>query len=259
MRGLTIAGLGLLAALLGAALPMAPAGAQAPGGEGAEGEVDVELVLAADGSGSIDDDELALQRRGYADAIEAPEFLTTIAKGLTGRIAVTYVEWGGPTSQVTIVDWHVISDAASAARFADLVRTRPRGAYGYNSISAAVDYAVAKTEGNRISGLRKVIDVSGDGPNIGGPPMEEARARALALGYTINALAIARADGGFRAIAGEPLPDYYRRAVIGGPGAFVMVADGPDRFAAAVRQKLIQEVAGPPSPRRFGRLDQRVP
>jgi hypothetical protein len=210
-------------------------------------EVDVELVLAADGSGSIDDDELRLQRDGYASAIQSPEFLSAVAKGLIGKVAIAYVEWGGPRSQVTIVDWHIISDAASAATFADKVRTRPRGAFGYNSISAAIDYSVRLTETNAIEGLRKVIDVSGDGPNIGGPPIEVSRSEAIAKGFTINALAIARGDGGFRAVAGEPLPDYYRRAVIGGPAAFVMVAGDSQSFHDAVRQKLVQEIAALPS------------
>ena len=133
-------------------------------------EVDVELVLAADGSGSIDDDELALQRRGYAEAITSAEVLGAIGSGPVGAIAITYVEWGGAASQHTIVDWHVVRDAASAAVFADKLVSSPRQAYGYNSISGAIAYAADRIRENGYEGLSKVIDVSGAGAR-GGPPI----------------------------------------------------------------------------------------
>ena len=213
-------------------------------------EVDVELVLAADGSGSIDDDELALQRRGYAEAITSAEVLGAIGSGPVGAIAITYVEWGGAASQHTIVDWHVVRDAASAAVFADKLVSSPRQAFGYNSISGAIAYAADRIRENGYEGLSKVIDVSGDGPQIGGPPLAETRAAALAEGITINGLVIARPGGGVRGPGGISLSEHYARDVIGGPASFVMVAEGTGRFADAVRRKLIQEIAlADPEPR----------
>jgi len=206
-------------------------------------EVDVELVLAADGSGSIDDDELAFQREGYAAAIESREFLNVVESGLLGAVALSYVEWGGPASQHTIVDWTVISGEADAARFAKALRSRPRAARGYNSISEAIAYSHALINQNGYEGLRKVIDVSGDGPNIGGRPLELARQDAIADGITINGLVITRPGGVVRRVGGEPLIEHYRRDVIGGPAAFVMSVDKPENFAEVVRRKLVQEIA----------------
>jgi hypothetical protein len=205
--------------------------------------VDVELVLTADGSGSIDDDELALQREGYASALTSEEFLDVVRAGAYGAVAVAYVEWGGPSSQHTIVDWHVIRDGASAATFAEALRTRPQAAFGYNSISAAIDYSAALIAGNEHEGFKKVIDVSGDGPNIGGRPVQLARDDAVAAGITINGLVINRPGGVVRRVRGEPLIEHYRRDVIGGPGAFVMTVEDPSRFAEVVRRKLVLEIA----------------
>ena len=206
--------------------------------------VDLELVFAADGSGSIDEDELRLQRRGWGDALTDKDVLAAIRNGVVGAIAVAYMEWGGPNSQVLIVDWHVIRDAASAEVFADKLVRSPRGATGYNSISNAIDFSVRLIEQNRHEGTRKIIDVSGDGPNIGGRSLDEARADALAKGFTINALAIRRPGGRPGGPGGMPLEDYYGRFVIGGPGAFVEVADELRPFAVAARRKLVREVAG---------------
>jgi hypothetical protein len=206
--------------------------------------VDLELVFAADGSGSIDEDELRLQRRGWGDALTDKDVLAAIRNGVVGAIAVAYMEWGGPNSQVLIVDWHVIRDAASAEVFADKLVKSPRGATGYNSISNAIDFSVRLVEGNQFEGARKIIDVSGDGPNIGGRSLDEARADALAKGFTINALAIRRPGGRPGGPGGMPLEDYYGRFLIGGPGAFVEVADELRPFAVAARRKLVREVAG---------------
>jgi hypothetical protein len=232
----------LAAAFLALAVLAAPARAE---------EVDLELVLAADGSGSIDADEMKLQRDGYADAIESPEVLAAIRDGMIGAIAVAYTEWGGATSQHTIVDWHVIKDAASAKTFADKVRREPRQAYGYNSISGAMLHGARLMRENRYEGLRKVIDISGDGPQIGGPPLAPARAEVLAEGVVINGLVINRPGG---RVGGAGLVDHYNNEVIGGPGAFVMVAEDTSVFAAAVRAKLIREIAANPPPVRFGRV-----
>jgi len=215
--------------------------------------VDLELVFAADGSGSIDDDELRLQRRGWAEALASKDVLDRIRSGMLGAIAVAYMEWGGPDSQVLIVDWHVIRDEASARLFGDKLLAAPRGARGYNSISNAVDFSVRLVEQNVHEGTRKVIDVSGDGPNIGGRSLEAARADAMAKGFTINALAIEIGRSAYSGPGGQRLSEYYEQYVIGGPGAFVEVADATRPFAVAARRKLVTEVAGGPAHRAAAR------
>ncbi len=205
--------------------------------------VDVMLALAADGSGSIDDDELKLQREGYAAALAAPEVLSVIRNGTHGALAVIYTEWGGPHSQHVIADWAVIRDEASARAFGERLVTSPRAARGYNSISAAIDFCVRHIETSAYQGMRRVIDVSGDGPNIGGRAVEAARDDAVAKGITVNALAIVRPGGSVPARLGQPLSEYYRQAVIGGPGAFGEIADENRSFADAVRRKIVTEIA----------------
>ena len=206
-------------------------------------EVDLELVLAADGSGSIDADELALQRKGYADAITSPEVQKAIRSGVTGRIALTYIEWAGPASQHVIVEWAVIHDLASARAFAEKLVTRPRAAVGYNSISNAIDFSVRLMETNAQEGRQRVVDVSADGPNIGGRDIHAARDDAVAKGVTINGLVISRPGGIVRRVEGEPLTEHFRRDVIGGPGAFIVTVDETTSFPEAVRRKLVLEIA----------------
>ena len=205
--------------------------------------VDVELVLAADGSGSIDDDELATQRRGYADALQHPRVLQAIQGGFHGRIALTYIEWGGPRSQHTIVDWQEIAGAQDAEAFGQALTTAPRAAQGWNSISGAIAYGHQKIDENGYAGHRKVIDVSGDGPQRGGPPLGLTRQQAVDAGITINALVVRRPGGGYRGPGGMPLADHYERDVIGGRGSFVMTADSELGFTDAILNKLIQEIA----------------
>ncbi len=205
--------------------------------------VDLELVLAADGSGSIDEEELRLQRKGYADALRHPMVLDAIRGGQYRKTAVAFVEWASDTSIATIVDWMVVSDAASAKAFADALMAAPRKVWGSNSISRAVAYSHALIEGNAYDGTRKIIDISGDGPQRGGPPLEEVRAAAIQAGITINALAIKSRSGHVPRIYGEPLEVHYQRDVIGGHGAFVMVADEKTPFEQVVLRKLVREVA----------------
>lgn len=215
-----------------------------PGGVSAGEAVDLELVLAADGSGSIDEDELRVQREGYAEAVTSAKVLSAILSGPYGAVALAYIEWGGPDSQHTIVDWAVIRDEASAGAFAEQLVAAPRMAIGYNSISGAIDYAAAKIDGNQIDGARKIIDVSGDGPQIGGRPVQAARDEAVLSGITINALVVTRPGGGYPGPGGMPLVEHYERDVIGGFGAFVMTADETTSFADAIRNKLVLEIAG---------------
>jgi hypothetical protein len=206
--------------------------------------VDLELVFAADGSGSIDSDELRLQRQGWADALTSKDVLDGIRDGHIGAIAVAFMEWGGPSSQVLIVDWHVIRDEASARVFSSKLMSAPRGAVGYNSISNAIDFSVRLVESNAHDGTRKVIDVSGDGPNMNGRSLDLARAEALAKGFTINALAIRRPGSGRSGgPGGMSLEDYYAQSVIGGPGSFVEIANETQPFAVAARRKLLTEIA----------------
>ena len=144
-----------------------------------------------------------------------------------------------------VVDWHVISDEGSARIFADKLLAAPRGATGYNSISNAIDFSVRLVETNAHEGTRKVIDVSGDGPNMNGRSLEQARGDALAKGFTINALAIRRPGSGRPGgPGGMSLEDYYGQSVIGGPGSFVEIADEMRPFALAARRKLLTEIAG---------------
>lgn len=229
---------GLAASILALAIGDAAAVAAAE-------EVDLELVLAADGSGSIDDDELRLQREGYASAVAHPRVQAAITSGMLGKIAIAYVEWGGPDSQHTIVDWTVIDGPDAAAQFGAKLIAAPRAAVSYNSISNAIVYAQNLIDTNAYAGTRRVIDVSADAGNIGGIPLADARAHALAAGTTINGLAINR-PGSTRPVRGISLEAHFARDIIGGPGAFVVTVDETLSFADAVLKKLVLEIAGDP-------------
>ena len=207
-------------------------------------KVDVELVLAVDGSGSIDDIEFALQRKGYARAISHPLVLNAIRGGEFQKIAVLFVEWGAPESVETIVGWTVIRGAASAKAFGDRLIAAPRQVFGYNSISAAIAYSTKQLLANAYDGRQKIIDISGDGPQINGPPLAVVRAAALKAGITINGLAIKTRTGtSFRSAFAVPLEDHYRQDVIGGPGAFVMSANEETPFEEVILSKLVREIA----------------
>jgi hypothetical protein len=210
----------------------------------ADEAVDLELVLLADASQSIDDREIAFQRQGYAAAITHPQVLSAIASGFSGRIAVTYVEWGTTGSQEVVVPWTIIDGPDSADTFAAELVAAPRMAFGRNAIGAAIEAAQSLIETNAIDGHRKVIDLSADSANsFSGPPIETARAQALAAGITINGLAIL-----CRICSGRPafydLEAAFASRIIGGPGSFVVTADGNTSFAEAVRRKLVLEIAG---------------
>ena len=208
--------------------------------------VDLELVLLADASRSIDEAELRFQRQGYASAITHPDVLDAIAQGFEQRIAVTYVEWGDASSQDVVVPWTVIDGAASAAAFAEALLQAPRRAFGSNAIGNALAAAHALIESNQFEGYRKVIDLSGDSAwNPRRPTLAEARAAAEAAGVGINGLAVLCDDCSGRQGAGNLEREFAER-LITGPGAFVVTADGLDAFAAAVRRKLVLEIAGLP-------------
>ena len=211
-----------------------------------ERTVDLELVLAADISDSMDVEEAALQRQGFASAIRHPQVIEAIQSGPLGRIAVTYVEWSGEHIQRTLVDWIEISDIESAGAFANAIEQQSVGSENwtkYTSISAVITRAAGSFKSNRFQGQRQIIDISGDGPNNRGAYVVHARDRAVAAGITINGLPIVNDRPG--PYGYPPMPDldlYYEDCVIGGLGAFIVVADGYQDFARAIRRKLLIEI-----------------
>jgi hypothetical protein len=227
----------LLVSLLWAAPGAGPAMAQG-------GQVDLELVLAVDASGSIDEDEARLQRAGWADAITNPRVLGAIRSGRHRAIAVMFLEWAAIGCENVAVGWTRISDAASAQKFAQGIRKAGRlDCWGGNAIGDAVGFATKSILTNNFQAKRKVIDVSGDGPNTLGQPILLARERALASGITINGLVIVDPDRFFNAPGGGSLDDYYRTRIAGGPGSFVMVAKSGRNFRQAALAKLVREIA----------------
>ena len=211
-------------------------------------DVDVELVLAVDVSRSISPEELIIQRVGYAEALTSPEVLTAIREGFLGRIAVTYFEWAGEHMQRTVVDWTLIETEADALAVADMIRTNPAGTASRTSVSGALLYGAARFEGNGFNGTRRIIDVSGDGPNNAGPPVLPVRDAVLEQGIIINGLPLLTnvGPGGFQRL--EDLDLFFRDCVIGGPGAFLIAVTSWEQFAEAVRRKLVLEIAGLPMP-----------
>jgi len=214
---------------------------------------DLLLVLAADVSRSVDPQKFQLQREGYAAAISDPRVLEAIRSGPHGRIAVSFVEWSGFGAQNLVVDWTPIGDAASARAFGERVRNEPRSFADRTSISGGIDFAVQQIERAAYTAGRRVIDVSGDGTNNAGRDVTLARDEAIAKGITINGLVILSE----RPIPWNPehtnppggLAQYYSNHVIGGPGAFVMVAEDFNSFGRALINKLVAEIAQGMPPR----------
>ncbi len=198
--------------------------------------VDLELVLAVDCSGSIDDEEFALQIKGYAAAFSHPSVIRAIRSGQHGTIAVTYVQWSGPFLQSQAVSWTVIRDADSAEGFGGMMTAARRTIHrGGTSLSGIIDYAATLFGKGGVQGERRVIDISGDGINNTGRRPTDARDDAVGRGITVNGLAIMTDYGG--------LDRYYEENVIGGPRAFVIAVENFESFAAAILNKLIREIA----------------
>jgi hypothetical protein len=231
MRRLGLAVLAFLASLAGAAV--------------AE-PVDLELVLAIDISRSVDPDEAKLQREGYIEALQHPRVIQAIRSAPYRKIVVTYVEWAGVEVQYTVVPWTVIEDEASAQAFVARVAAAPYNSRNWTSISGAIDYSVPLFENNGFEGTRRVIDISGDGRTNQGRPTAAARDDAVAAGITINGLPIINERLNFYRQPEIDLGDYYRDNVIGGPGAFMIVAENFGAFTGAILSKLIREIAGEP-------------
>ena len=206
--------------------------------------VDVELVLAVDVSYSMDMDELALQREGYAQAIVSKEFLQALKNGPNGKIAVTYFEWAASSDQKIIIPWRVIDGPETADAVADEIMKTPIRRASRTSISGAINFAMPLFDENPHRGLRRVIDISGDGPNNNGAPVTVARDAALEKGIIINGLPIMVKEPSYSTMDIDNLDLYYEDCVIGGPGSFVVTIKDRDKFKEAIRTKLVLEVAG---------------
>ncbi|MEL6800343.1 MAG: DUF1194 domain-containing protein [Pseudomonadota bacterium] len=207
-------------------------------------EVDVELYLAVDVSRSMSPAELEIQRRGYAEALASEDVIGAITGGLIGAVAITYVEWAGQYSQREIIPWTVVTNPAQAEDVARQVAANFDPSLRRTSISGVLIHAADSIDANAYHGLRRVIDVSGDGPNNDGRPVLRAREAVLARGITINGLPLMTRDGLGTRWHLEDLDAYYRNCVIGGPGAFAIPVLSWDQFAEAVRRKLVLEIAG---------------
>lgn len=208
--------------------------------------VDLELVLAVDVSWSMDIDEQQIQRQGYVDAFRHPEVIQAIQTGLYGRIAVTYVEWAGDILQQTVVPWTVIDSPESSTGFASALTVETPARFRRTSISEALIYSGSLFDNNGYEGTRRLVDISGDGPNNQGRPVELARDELVNNGITINGLPVMikrNNPGGFQQL--DALDIYYEDCVIGGAAAFVIPVQDPRRFGEAIRRKLVLEIASP--------------
>lgn len=205
--------------------------------------VDVLLVLAVDVSRSVDEDEARLQREGYRAGISDPRVVEAITKGMIGSIGLAYVEWAGLEYQRLVLPWTRIGSQADANLWADRLAEAPRASLSWTSISAAIDFSRATLADAPFEGTRKVIDVSGDGVNNSGRSVERARDEAVADGIVINGLPIVNDRPTFGRGPPVPLDLYFQASVIGGAGAFMVVAENFEAFGVAVRRKLIREIA----------------
>jgi hypothetical protein len=210
----------------------------------ANASVDVELILAVDVSYSMDMDELAIQREGYAQAIVSKEFLQALKTGPHGKISVTYFEWAASSDQKIIIPWRVIEGPESADAVANEIMKTPIRRASRTSISGAINFAMPLFDENPYRGLRRVIDISGDGPNNNGAPVVVARDAAVEKGIVINGLPIMVKEPSYSTMDIDNLDFYYEDCVIGGPGAFVVTIKDREKFKEAIRTKLLLEVAG---------------
>lgn len=246
---LTAAGLGLMA-LVALLTPVSASG----GGTA----VDVELVFAVDISYSMDPDEQRLQRDGYVQAITSPEFLAALRSGTHGRIAVAYMQWASSLDQDVLVPWTLIDGPATARAFADKLAEAPYRRARRTSISGAIDAAMKLFPNNGFNGIRRVIDVSGDGANNDGRPVTMARDDAVREGVTVNGLPLLIRPSSWGYVDIANLDDYYEDCVIGGAGAFMIPIKDRDNFVRATRTKLIMEIAEAPKIEEKPALVQRA-
>jgi hypothetical protein len=229
-----------------------PAGDAAPPGrrladmpaDKAQSNVDVELVLAVDVSYSMDPEEQVLQRDGYREALVSPDFLNALRQGMHGRVAITYVEWAGASDQRVIVPWRLVDGAASAQAAADEIGRQFLRRAARTSVSGALLYSAGLFDRSGFRGIRRVIDVSGDGTNNQGQLVDVARDEVVAKGITINGLPIMLKRPSLNSVDIDDLDVYYEDCVIGGPGAFVVPIREREKFKEAIRTKLVLEIAG---------------
>lgn len=237
-RRFVLAAAVLTAAIGAVLLPVRPQDARAE-----PVEVDLQLVLAVDVSSSMDREELEIQRSGYVAAIRDPLFAMAVRSGATGRVAVAYVEWAGPDFQVLTMPWQLIDGPDAARRFSDELARKPLTGGTNTSISRALLFSAALFSDLHYRTMRKVIDVSGDGPNTAGPHIAPTRDAVVAHGVTINALPLLRDPAPSEAVGDAELLRYFESCVIGGPLAFALPVRDPDGLVAGIRRKLILEVA----------------
>jgi hypothetical protein len=226
---------------------------------GAKPDVDVELVLATDISYSMDMDELAIQREGYAQAIVSREFLQALKALPNGKIAITYFEWAASSDQKVIIPWRLIDGPETADAVASEIMKTPVRRASRTSISGAIYFAMPLFEQNPFHGIRRVIDISGDGPNNNGSPVLGARDEALSKGIVINGLPIMVKEPSYSTMDIDNLDWYYEDCVIGGPGSFVVSIKDRDKFKEAIRTKLLLEVAGKEPERRIVPVADKEP
>lgn len=203
--------------------------------------VDLELVIAVDVSYSMDVEEQQVQRQGYVAAFRSPEIVNALRGGALGKVAVTYIEWGG--SAVQVVPWSLIDSPESAARFADALQRQPVRRISFTSISNALAFARALFRSNGFRASRRIIDVSGDGPNNAGAPVPVARNAAVAEGIVIDGLPIVL-KGPPGSVSFAEIDVYYEKCVIGGEGAFILPVTDITQFPQAIRKKLLIEISG---------------
>lgn len=212
-------------------------------------EVDLELVLMVDVSRSMSERELEIQRRGYAEALRTDAVLAAVQSGMLQRVALAYVEWSG--TQEVVVDWRLLETREDLDAFANVLTTAFNPGLRRTSISEALIFGADMMERNAFDGLRRVIDISGDGPNNQGRPVQKARDAVLAKGIVINGLPLMTREGLGSKWHLEGLDIYYETCVTGGPGAFVIPVLEWEDFGEAVRRKLILEMAGVAVPDRL--------
>lgn len=210
----------------------------------AQTPVDLELVLAVDVSLSMDLDEQRVQRDGYIAAFRDAEIQAAITSGPYGRIAVTYMEWAGPGSQSVVIGWTIIDNVTAARAFADKLEATPISRARLTSISAALKFSRDLFAGSGVQGLRRVIDVSGDGPNNSGDPVVPVRDELVAGGVVINGLPIMLNPSVSTTFDISDLDQYYSNCVIGGSGAFMVPVKALAEFGSAIRRKLLLEISG---------------
>ena len=234
---------GAIAAGVGAGIAAPGPNSEPADTKDAAQSVDVELVIAVDVSYSMDMDELAVQREGYAQALVSKEFLQALKTGPNSKIAITYFEWSASSDQKIIIPWRVIDGPETADAVANEIMKTPVRRGSRTSISGAINFAMPLFDDDPYRGLRRVIDISGDGPNNNGAPVTGARDAALAKGIIINGLPVMVKEPSYSTMDIDNLDLYYEDCVIGGPGSFVLTIKDREKFKEAIRTKLILEVA----------------